>query len=275
MTTPASGETTSKHGWALVTGASAGLGVEFARQLAARGHDLVLVARRREPMEALAASLREERGVRVEVLELDLGARTAGQALEAALAQKQIELELLVNNAGFGAHGAVLELSIERSLEMVDLNIASLTDLALRFGKKMVARGRGAIVNVASIGGFQPTPHFAVYGATKAYVVSFSASLSAELSGTGVRVLCCCPGPTRTEFNVAGGVTAYSPPFLEMTAERCVRITLRALDRGRWVIVTGWINALIVYLSRRAPLWLSTRVSGFSLRPARAPSPRA
>lgn len=265
----------SKKGWAIVTGASAGLGVEFARQLAARGHDLVLVARRRERMEELAIAIRAERGVRVEVVALDLGARGSAAALEGELAAKQIEPELLVNNAGFGTHAPALDISIERSLAMIDLNVASLTDLALRFGKGMAARGHGAIVNVASIGGFQPNPTFAVYGATKAYVINFSTALAAELSGSGVRVLCCCPGPTKTEFNEVGLVSAESPSFLEMSAERCVRITLRALDRGRWVIVTGLINWLIVYFSRRAPLWLSTRGSGFALRPRKKRLPAA
>lgn len=224
-------------------------------------------------MEELATALRAERGVRVEVIALDLGARGSAEVLESMLAEKQIETELLVNNAGFGTHAPALEITIERSLAMIDLNVASLTDLALRFGKRMAARGHGAIINVASIGGFQPDPYFAVYGATKAYVLSFSTALSAELASSGVRVLCCCPGPTATEFNLVGHVTADSPSFLEMSAARCVRITLRAFDWGRWVIVTGFINWLVVYFSRRLPLWLSTRGSGFALRPGKKKLP--
>lgn len=257
----------SKHGWALVTGASAGLGVEFARQLAKRGHDIVLVARRRQRLEELAAELEKNTKVKTLVLESDLGVAGASAALLAELTKRDILPEILVNNAGVGAHGPAIDFPLEKAAAMIQLNITSLTELSIALGGKMAARGRGAIVNVASIGAFQPTPFFGTYAATKAYVESFSGALTHELAPRGVRVLCHCPGPTRTEFNDAGGVTVEGGDFFYMTAEQCVRIALHAMDRGKRLVVTGFLNNIAAWLGRTMPRALVIFVGAKIMKP--------
>jgi len=251
----------------VVTGASAGLGVDFARQLAARGHDVVLAARRRDRMEALAADLRSKYGVETLVVECDLGVHDGPHRLLAALDEKQIVPTLLVNNAGFGVHGLAVESSLPRQLEMIDLNVRALTELSLALGAKMASRGAGAIVNIGSTGSFQPAPYFAVYAATKAYVLSFSQALAWELAPRGVRVLAHCPGPTRTEFFDVGSVHISVSGALFMSSEDCVAIALRALDGGRRVVVSGWMNALGAWFGRVLPQWLVVPVSARLMRP--------
>ena len=246
-------------GWALVTGASSGIGAELARQLAARGYDLVLTARRRDRLDALAVDVRAKEGVEVLVVACDLGTSTGPGQVLAALGEKGIVPSLLANNAGFGVHGLAIEQPLGRQLEMIDLNVRSLTELSLALGAQMAARRSGAILNVASTGAFQPAPHVAVYTATKSYVLSFSQALAWELAPYGVRVLAVCPGATKTEFFEAGQVHIQVSSFFYMSVERCVRIALRALDRGRRVIVTGWLNAISAWLApRNATMGLSS-----------------
>jgi short-subunit dehydrogenase len=259
----------TKSGWAVVTGASSGLGVEFARQLAMRGHDVVLCARRRDRMEKLAADLERDFHVKTHVVESDLASPGAAAALLRALEERSIDPEVLINNAGVGFHGLAIDLPLENTMAMVQLNVMALTELTIAIAKKMAARGSGRICNVSSTASFQPNPYFAAYGATKAYVTSFSIALARELAPRGVRVLAHCPGPTRTEFNEAGGVHVGASDSLYMSAERCVRIALRALDGGRWVIVTGFMNFIGAFFSRRLPLWLITRITGRIMRPTK------
>lgn len=266
------GKSTATNGWALVTGASSGLGAELARQLAARSHDLVLTARRRERLEALAAELRGRHGIDVLVIPCDLGAPGGPGEILATLEGKGIVPTILVNNAGFGVHGLAVEQSLPRQLEMIDLNVRSLTELALAFGARMAARGSGAIINVASTGAFQPAPYVAAYAATKAYVLSFSQALAWELAPRGVRVLALCPGATKTEFFEAGQVHIGVSDLFYMSAERCVRIALRALDGGRRVVVAGWMNAIAAWLARVMPQWLVVPVSARMMRPVARPS---
>jgi uncharacterized protein len=156
--------------------------------------------------------------------------------------------------------------------EMVQLNVTALTELSLILGKAMAARGGGAIVNVASTAAFQPSPYFAVYAATKAYVLSFSLALNRDLACRGVRVLALCPGATRTEFFERGGVRVDAGDFFFMTAEKCVRIGLNALEREGAIVVTGLLNKALSFASRMSPLWLCTRVAGFIMRPKSPPS---
>lgn len=280
MTTATAIQTTlasslQRRGWAVVTGASAGLGVEFARQLAKKGYDVVLVARRRDRMQKLAHELESSFGVKTLILEVDLSVPGASTGLLRALGDHGVNPDVLVNNAGVGLHGLALEQSVERTIQMVQLNVVALTELTLGVASMMVARGSGKILNVSSTASFQPNPYVAAYGATKAFVTSFSVALAHELAPRGVRVLAHCPGPTRTEFNDVADLRVGAGDWAYMSAERCVAIGLRALDAGRWVIVTGLINFLVVYFSRRSPLWLVTRVTGWLLRPTRPASLRS
>ena len=260
---------TASKGWAVITGASAGLGVEFARQLSKRGYDVVLTARRRDRLEQLAKELESSRGVKTMVIECDLSAPGASATIVRALEERSIVPEVLVNNAGIGAHGPAIELPVARATAMIDLNVTSLTELSLVLGAKMAARGSGGIVNVSSTASFQPSPHFAVYAATKAFVTSFSMALACELAPRGVRVVAHCPGPTRTEFNDVNDVRAAAGEWVYMSAERCVAIGLRALERGRWLVVTGLFNKIGAFIARRSPLWIVTRVTGIIMRPSR------
>ena len=263
-------KSTNKAGWALVTGASAGLGAEFARQLAARGHDVILTARRRARLEALATELRAKHGIQARVLESDLGVPGAASKLWAAIEKEGVVPDVVVNNAGFGAHGELLSLSIERVTEMLHLNVTALTELTMLAARAMAARGSGSILNVASIGAFQPSPYFAAYAATKAYVLSFGLGIAPELAPRGVRVTTLCPGATRTEFFEAGDVHVDLSDAMIMDAPRCVRIGLRAMDRGRPVVVAGWMNVIAAWLARRLPFWIIVPITARIMRPSRA-----
>src|ERR1700740_1740045 len=185
---------------ALVTGASAGLGVEFARQLSKRGHRLVLVARRKERLDALAKELGNARAVAI-----DLSKANATAKLMADLEAAGEQVEILVNNAGFGLIGRFAELDPKRERQMIDLNVGALTDLCRAVAPAMIERKSGGIINVASTAAFQPGPKMAVYFATKAFVLSLSEALHEELKPHGIKVTCLCPGPTRTEFGEVAG----------------------------------------------------------------------
>jgi short-subunit dehydrogenase len=252
---------------ALVTGASSGLGAEFARRLAAQGRNLVLVARRRERLDALAEELAAAHGVRVDVFDRDLGVQGAATSLAFDLEARGIVVDLLVNNAGFGVQGDAVTMPLDRAQSMLQLNIVSLTELALVLGKGMAARGRGTILNVGSTASFQPTPFFAVYAATKAYVLSFSLALARELADRGVAVIALCPGGTRTEFFEAGGVHLDVPDAFFMSTERCVDIAMRAIARPKPLVVTGFLNRLMTWLARLGPLSLVTAIAGAVMRP--------
>jgi short-subunit dehydrogenase len=252
---------------ALVTGASSGIGVEFARQLGRRGYAVVLVARRRDRLEALADELRGL-GCSSVVLATDLSAPGAVRGLLEELDAKGIELDVLVNNAGVGLYGAALDHAPERIEAMLRLNVMTVTELGLAVGRRMGRSGRGTIINVSSTASFQPDPWLAVYGASKAYVTSLSLALGEELAPRGVRVLTLCPGLTRTEFDEVAGVrAAKSADWMYMSAARCVRTALRGLDGRRRIVVPGLLNRIAAFLARRAPLGLVTRVNAWLLAP--------
>jgi short-subunit dehydrogenase len=233
---------------ALITGASSGIGAEFAKRLAEDGLDLVLVARSEDKLEELAASIRRATRRAVTVLVRDLGRPGAAEELVAECAARGIEVDFLLNNAGFGTHGRVADADPARLAAEIQLNCVALTELSARFLPAMVARRRGTIVNVASSGAFQPLPQMAVYGATKAYVLSFTEALWQETRGTGVRVLAQCPGPTDTAFfDVAGEDFASS----KRTTAQLVTTTKRALTRNRPSVVDGASNALVARLGTR------------------------
>jgi short-subunit dehydrogenase len=251
---------------ALVTGASSGIGAAFALALRERGRKLVLVARREDRLRALAREMGE---ADVEVIPADLALPEAPGRLCEELARRDLEIDLLVNNAGSGRTGPFQGESRERLLAMVDLNVRAIVDLTHRLLPRMVERRRGAIVNVASNAAFQPIPYLAVYAATKSFVVSFTEGLSGELRGTGVRVQALCPGPTLTEFFEAAG----QPPTLlasrlpRMSAEEVVGYSLRALDGGRTRVVPGLANRILAILVGFAPGKLVQRVAGALYRP--------
>lgn len=243
-----------QHAHALVTGASAGLGAGFARALAERGRDLVLVARREERLVELGRELASRHGVEARHVALDLARPDGPQELERWCADRGIEVDLLVNNAGFGAQGRFVDLDRERQLELLRLNVVAATDIAHRFGALMARRGRGAILNVASTASFMPGPGMAAYYASKAYVLSLSEALAAELRPRGVVVTALCPGPTETEFRaVAGRPRSAVLDSVAMQPEPVVRAALAALDRGRAVCVPGWFNVLCAQSVRFLP----------------------
>ena len=191
---------------ALVTGASAGIGEAIARELASRGYGVTLVARREERLRALAGELRERHGVRAEVIAADLGERPARDRLAAQVEELGLDVEILVNNAGFGDRGQLRDPDRERLIAMLRVNCEALLDLQARYLPAMVERGRGAVINIASTAAFQPIPGTATYAATKAFVLSLSEAVHEELKGTGVTLTAVCPGPVKTEFMQAAGI---------------------------------------------------------------------
>lgn len=214
----------------LVTGASSGLGAEFARQLAARGSDLVLVARRSDRLESLRAELTCAHGVEVAVLARDLGAPDAGRSLRADLEARGIHITGLVNNAGFGTHNAFPDEDPDRLQGLIALNIAALVDLTHAFIGPLTAARDGLLINVASLLGFQPTPYLSVYGASKAFVLHFTEALWEENRSTNLRVLAVCPGAMETEFFDAAGSQSADYGSKRATPQDVVRIALDAVD---------------------------------------------
>jgi uncharacterized protein len=242
---------------ALVTGASSGIGAAMARELARLGHDLVLVARRREPMEVLAAELRGL-GADATVMPVDLEVIDRAEGLAAELSQAGIEVDVLVNNAGLGAIGRFATIDPGRHSEILQVNIVALTELTQALLPGMLARGRGHIVLVASTASFLPCPKMAVYAASKAYVRSFGEALARELRGTGVNVNVLCPGTTETNFfAVAGSLPSPLQKMRMMTAEAVARIGCAGMRRGRSVTVAGWRNRLLAFAATHTPHWLT------------------
>jgi len=219
---------------ALITGASAGIGEEFARQLAGRGYDLILVARRRDRLEQLA----EQLPTTAQIVDCDLA--TEADALPGRVEKLDADVDLLVNNAGFGLRGRFLELDAERQAEMVRVNCEAIVTLTHAFASAMVERRRGGVITVASTAGMQPLPYEVTYAATKAFAISFSEALWMELRGTGVRVTVVNPGPVRTEWQGVAGYDDDTPiPPGMISAEQCVADALQAYDSGKRSTVTG------------------------------------
>jgi short-subunit dehydrogenase len=243
---------------ALITGASAGLGVEFARQLSKRGHRLVLAARRKERLEELAKELGNARAIAI-----DLSKSNSAAKLIADIEANGETVDLLVNNAGFGLIGRFAELDAKRERQMIDLNVGALTDLCRAVAPGMIERKSGAILNVASTAAFQPGPKMAVYFATKAFVLSLSEALHEELKPHGVKVTCLCPGPTRTEFgDVAGFGGNGLFDRVAMDAPAVVTAGLKALESNRAVIVAGWLNKVGAASTRFAPRSVVRKIAG-------------
>jgi short-subunit dehydrogenase len=244
---------------ALVTGASSGIGLVFARELASRGHDLVVVARSEDKLDELAASL----SVDVEVIGADLATDEGMRVVEERLRATERPVDLLVNNAGFGTTGRFAELPIEEEDQEIRLNVLALTRLTGAAVPGMVARRRGAVLNVASIAAFQPTPGTATYGGTKAYVLSFTQALREELRGSGVKALVLCPGFTKTEFQERANYEVKGlAARLWQTPEDVVATALSALGRDAGVCVPGWQNKVAAGATHLAPRRLLPRLAG-------------
>ena len=252
---------------ALITGASSGIGASLARQLAARKLDCVLTARRTDRLEALAKELQTAHGVKTFVVTSDLGVGAGPESLIAEVAKQGVTVDVLVNNVGFGVHGKFVEQPPDRVRQMIELNLVSLTTLTQHYAKEMAGRGRGRILQVSSIGAFSPSPLYAVYSATKSYVLSFSEALNYELKGTGVSVTTVCPGLTATEFH---DVAEHPKPawmkMITMTADQVAQVSIAALYRGQAVITPGLANKLTAFFPRLIPRSWTTWAADVSMR---------
>jgi short-subunit dehydrogenase len=249
---------------ALVTGASAGIGIELARLHAERGGDLVLVARRRDRLDALARELRSAHAVRVEVITADLSRSGAARRLAAKLSEKGLAIDALINNAGLGAHGPFHESDLARQQQMLQVNIVALTELTHLLLPGMVERGHGRVLNVGSTAGFLPGPLQAVYYASKAFVNSFSQALANELSGTGVTVTALCPGPVATEFQDVAGMQGVKGFDFAADARSVAECGYRAMEKGRLLAVNDprlrvLLEGIVPFIPRRPLLWMSRK----------------
>jgi hypothetical protein len=250
---------------AVITGASRGIGESYARQLAARGYGLHLVARDAGRLARIAGELRSRHGVTVEEIALDLAQPDAAERLYTEVRRRRTELvDLLVNNAGFGLYGEFADQPMTRIQEMLTLHLMTFTKLFRLFLPEMRERRRGAIINVSSVAGLMPLPYLALYAATKAFMVSLGDGVALEAGKYGVVVQTCCPGRTATDFHETAGVKAYRAPGGEQTADEVVAESLAALGRGRSLVITGRRNRLLTRLQqlvpRRVVLWAAERV---------------
>ena len=253
-------------GAALITGASAGLGVAFARHVAREGMDVVLTARREERLEDLARDLRKTHGVKAHVLPQDLSKLNAAEKLRDQVAELGVTVAMLINNAGFGSHGRFHELSPAKEAQMVLLNCHAPVALTGAFLPGMVERGNGAIIMLASTAAYQPTPFMAVYGATKAFNLHFGEALWAELKPLGVHVLSLSPGFTHTEFQQVAEVRHSAPGFLWAQPEEVVTTCFNKLGKAPSV-VHGSLNCLSAASTRLGPRRLVTEIAGRIMKP--------
>jgi short-subunit dehydrogenase len=252
---------------ALVTGASSGIGEALARRLARDGHHVGLVARRADRLEALAADIRTTHKVSAHVLAADLVQPGAVAALAADVEQRGLVVDWLVNNAGFGTVGRFHELPVERELDEITLNVDALVELTGRFVPGMVRRKKGVVMNISSVGGYLPSPYMATYTATKAFVLTFSEGIAAELAGTGVEVLCVCPGVTRTEFQATAKVDVGDVPSIAwQTADQVADEAVRAVGKHA-VVVNGLVNKMMINTLKFVPRSIVTRVAAGLIKP--------
>ena len=257
---------------ALITGASSGIGEVFARHLAARGENVVLVARSAERLNAICNELgRAHANVVAQSVALDLSEPDAPQRLFDETKQRDLEVETLINNAGFGSMGEFLTLDLERELNMIELNVKALVALTYLYLRPMRERKRGHVINVASTAAFQPVPYMATYAATKAFVLSFSEALWEENRAHGVKVMALCPGVTSTNFFDAAQM-AQPPMRITQTPEEVVDTALAALARGRSHVISGWLNYLQTEAERLLPRSVVTRIAGSAIRASLKPA---
>ena len=236
----------SESSTCLVTGASSGIGAAIARELAARGHGVTLTARRKDRLDELASELVAQHSVRADTVACDLASAAARKRMVQTIERRGLEVDVLVNNAGFGSAGRFQALDPGAELSMVRTNVEAVVDLCSTYVAQMVDRGRGAVLNVASVAAYQPVPRQATYAATKAFVLSFTEGLHVDLKGTGVTATALCPGPTKTEFGDAAGIPdeLFEIPGLVYTAEEMAVAGVRAMERGRRAVVPGATNVV-------------------------------
>ena len=249
---------------ALITGASSGIGEAIARQVAGRGHGVTLVARREERLRSLAGELSDRFGVRAEAIGVDLGDDTARAELPRRVDELGLKVEILVNNAGFGGGEDFVRTDRERLMSMVELNCLALLDLQAVYLPRMVERGRGAVINIASTSAFQPLPGSATYAATKAFVLSLSEAVHEELKGTGVTLTAVCPGPVKTEFMDAaglGGAEEQLPGVFWMSAESIAKAAVEAVDDGKRAITPELLNRAGALTGQHAPRMLALPIA--------------
>ncbi len=252
--------------WALLTGASAGIGTALARELAAGGTNLVLTARRRERLEELAASLATG-GVRVEIIAADLASPQAPRAIHDFIAAKNIPIELLINNAGFGGYGELHEQPAERLLDMVQVNCAAVVHLTRLFLPAMVERRSGDILILASTASFQAVPYISTYAATKAFDLLFAEGLAEEVKPYGIRVCALCPGSTTSEFHAVAGKAHLAAERKQESAEKVARTGLQALAAGKSCVISGLGNYLGAQSQRLVPRRMVTKIAANMFRP--------
>jgi short-subunit dehydrogenase len=239
--------------WGLVTGASSGIGMEFARQLAARGMHLVLTARRRDRLEELSQELDTRHGTRTLLVPGDLADPAFPGQLYETVRDHDLKLQLLVNNAGFGFVGAIQDTDVDRMRDIVQVNVTALVEMTYLFLPTMIAQGEGGIINVSSVTAFQPVAYMPVYAAAKAFVLHFSEALWAETRDHGVTVMALCPGTTQTEFFETAGVSGWLKKQRSQTVQQVVKAALKGLRRGRQYYVSGWINYFLSLAVRLVP----------------------
>lgn len=255
-------DTLMKKGYVLITGASEGIGREFAKIFAHRGYSLVLTARAKARLDTLASELNQT-GLEVRTISKDLSFPMAAEELKNAIDAQKIPIEILVNNAGSGVHGFFSRADWKITEAMLNLNMVTLTHLTRLFLPEMIRRGRGKILNVASTAAFQPGPLMACYFASKAYVLSFTEALAEELSGTGVAVTAFCPGPTRTQFQKRSNTENIRENFFAMDAASAAEMGYRGLMKNERLVIPGFTNKLLAFLVRLFPRRFVMRMTRF------------
>lgn len=249
----------------LITGASSGIGAAFARKLAARGHNLLLVARSEDKLVTLCSELGRIKSIRAQYVAMDISEPDAPARLLAETQKRALEIDLLINNAGFGSMGDFAKLDITTELKMIDLNVRALVELTHLFLAPMRERKSGSIINVASTAGFQPVPFMATYAATKAFVLTFTEALWEENRPHGVKVMALCPGVTDTNFFEASRMQR-PPARTSQTPDQVVDSALRGLKRGKSSVISGWTNFFMIETQRAVPRRLVLRAAGAVLR---------
>lgn len=261
-----------KGRWALVTGASSGLGVDFAADLAERGANVILVARREDRLRQVQSDLQTKYGVKVEIVVMDLGKKDAPEALYAEMKEKGLQVDILINNAGFGAYGYFVDLEWERERQMLELDILTLVHLTKIFVREMKARNYGYILQIASVGAYQPSPYYATYAAAKSFVLHFGEALNYELRDTKVKVSVLSPGITATEFlAVAGQKPSLYQRLAMMQSRKVAQIGIKAMLKGKPSTVPGLLNALTIFSVRLMPRRLMALLANLLMKSETTP----